>query len=187
MSMLGLVIILAFSTVVPGLKITKEAEESIAAQRQVILAFDRLLAEVSLLDRASASSAPGSLSYLSDKPYRGSNTAIDPLFLEDLETVSRDRTWAKHVVLRQRDGHLWRREYPYSGGGEIRRIAPAQLEVLADIQPIAEKIFAKNIESFETVSAGRSRIYLRIRSVYRENRKPVACQLTLQLQMRGGN
>lgn len=186
MSMLSLFIMLTLGMIVPGFRITKNAEESVAAQREVILAFDRLTAEVSMLDRASLSVAPGAMSFLSDKPYTGPNPVIDDTLLEDLGVVARDRTWTKQVILRQRDGELWRREYPYLKGGELWKILPDELEAIADTVPIAEKIYAKNVELFEVESAGRSRVRMKVRSVFRDNRKPVACEMTLQLQMRGG-
>ena len=57
---------------------------------------------------------------------------------------------------------------------------------MADAPVRQEKIFAKNVELFEASVAGRGRVLLKIRSVFRQSAKPAACELNLQIQMRGG-
>jgi prepilin-type N-terminal cleavage/methylation domain-containing protein len=185
-SILAVFIMLALGTIIPGFKITKQAEESIATQREVVLAFDRLVAEMSLLDRATVSVAADTLSFLSDKPYRGPNAIIDDQYLDDLGTTTTGRTWLKNVVLRRRNGELWRREHPYTKGEGLFQIKSAYLPLVADASGVAEKIFAKNVEEFEAITAGHSRVVVRVRSVFRDAARPSACELTVQIQMRGG-
>ena len=184
-SVLGVVLALAFATIVPAIRINKDAEESIAAQRQVVLAFDRLMAEMSTLNRATVSSAPGCLSFVSTQPYRGTNAVIDSSHWDDLLHTT-DRAGRKTVFLRHRDNNLWRQEYPYQFGRDGHRILGADLTVLADRPGMQEKIFTKNVEGFEVGIAGRSRVYLQIRCVFRESKRPAACELHFQTQMRGG-
>ena len=183
-SILALFLMLALGTIVPAFQITRRAEENIAAQREVILAFDRLIAEMGMLDRATVSTSPNTLSFLSDEIYSGLNGAIPDADLVDLG-LQTDVSWNKYVILRHRDNNLYRREFDYQHGQQIFQIDPDKLTTWADGPGIAEKIFAKNVELFETEEAGLTRVYLKIRSVFRNGKKPEACQLTLQIQMRG--
>ena len=185
-SILGTFVILTLSTVVPGIKISNRAESALAAQKEVVLAFDRLIAEMGLMDRASFSFDNGALSFLSHKPYGGSNTEVPDSFLQLSSASSLNTTWEKHVVLRHRETSLFRQEYPYNKGGELSRIAPDQLLSFADTPDTQRKIFAHNIEHFETLTVGHSRIAIMLRSVDRSNARPEACQISYQLSMRGG-
>lgn len=186
-SVLSMFIMLALGTIVPSIKVTREAEQSLESQREVVLAFDRLVAEMVMLDRASVSSEDSALAFLSDQAYRGNNSAVPDTNLVDLGVDTPDRSWRKNVVLRLRQGQLWRQEYPFTHGTSLFQIASDKIAPLADSPGRQEKIFAKNIELFEAVPAGRSRVLLKIRSVFRKAEKPVACELELQIQMRGGN
>lgn len=186
MAVLGTFIVMAMGTVVPGFKITQQAEESVYAQREVVLTFDRLVAEMSQLDRASVSTADEALSFLSDKPFGGGGPPIADAYLQDLAFTSPDRVWRKHVVLRRRNGHLLRREFRYDKGNEMFRINPDDLPSVADASGVGEKIFTKNVELFEAEASGKSRVYIKVRSVFRGAAKPTASELTLQVQMRGG-
>jgi prepilin-type N-terminal cleavage/methylation domain-containing protein len=184
---LSLFIVLAFGAIVPSFKITRQAEQNLAAQREVILAFDRLTAEMSRLDRASVMAVPDALTFLSDQEYRGTNPAVPDADLAPVGYTSPDLVWQKLVILRRRGTNLYRRELPYTKGAEIFQVVPASLPTLADSGSYTEKIFAKNVEYFEADTAGRSRVLMQIRSVYRKGKKPVSCELDLQIQMRGGN
>lgn len=183
---LSMFIMLALGAIVPSYKVVREAEDSLSAQREVIMAFDRLVAEMSNLDRASVTAVPGALSFLSDKDYRGSNALIADTNLDFMGLASPDHTWRKWVILRQRNNELWRREQPYDKGSDLWQILPGQLPIVADAPVRQEKIFAKNVELFEASVAGRGRVLLKIRSVFRQSAKPAACELNLQIQMRGG-
>lgn len=186
-SVLGLLTLMGLGTVVPGLKVTQQAEEGVTAQREVIVAFDSLVTEMSVLDRRSVSHATGTLSYISDKPVNSGNAPIDDTKLDNLGVLDPFKTWTKHVVLRLRGGHLMKREYTYAKGQEIWPVIGSELQVLADTPGMSEKRFAKNIELFEAIPAGRSRIYLKVRAVSRKGSKPAACELALQIQMRGSS
>ncbi len=183
---LSLLMMTSLGVLAPALKVSRAAEQSTAAQREVVLALDRLVAEMSLMDRATVTTAPGSVSFLSSKPYTGTNTELADPSLDILGLASPYEVWQKFVVLRLRNGDLMRREYPYSKGGELARILPLQLEIVADQVGVAEKIFAKEIETFDAVEVGSSRIALQLRSVQRQANAPAACEVTLQIQMRGG-
>lgn len=183
-SILAIFMVLALGTIVPAFQVTRRAEENIAAQREVILAFDRLLTEMGMLDRATVSTAANTLSFLSDEVYSGPNGPIDNADLIDLG-LQTDVSWNKYVILRHRDNNLYRREFEYQHGQQIFQIDPDKLADWADGPGVAEKIFAKNVELFEAEEAGLTRVYLKIRSVFRNGKKPEACQLTLQIQMRG--
>jgi hypothetical protein len=183
---LSLFIMLALGTIVPAYKVTREAEESLSSQREVVLAFDRLVAEMTLLDRASVSACTDTLAFLSDAEYRGSNPALADDSLDHLGVSTPERSWRKFVVLRHRGGQLWRREYPNSLGTELVQILADKLPGAGDAVGMQEKIYAKNVEVFEATPAGASRVLLKIRSVFREGAKPAACELNLQVQMRGG-
>ena len=186
-SVLSIFIMLALGTIVPSVKVTREAEQSLESQREVVLAFDRLVAEMVVLDRASISSEDNALAFLSDEDFRGSNGPLPDANLVDLGVATPDRVWQKYVILRLRQGQLWRQEYPYTHGSSLFQVSADKIALLADLPGRQEKIFAKNIELFEAVPAGRSRVLLRIRSVFRKAAKPVASELELQIQMRGGN
>lgn len=178
---------LSLGTIVPAYKVTREAEESLSSQREVVLAFDRLVAEMGLLDRASVSSAEDTLAFLSDQEYRGANSELADSLLDDLNVATPDRIWRKFVVLRRRGGDLWRREYPYTKGNALFQIIGDELPMVGDSTVLQEKIYTKNVERFEVTPAGASRVRLTIRSVFREGARPTACELNLQVQMRGGN
>lgn len=184
MSILATFLMLALGTIVPAFQITKDAEESIASQREVVLAFDRLMAEMSLLDRATVNTAPETLSFLSDEVYTGNNAVIPDPDLVDINLTT-GTAWNKYILLRHRGDRLYRREFPYNKGNDIFQVSTASLPIVADGPGIDEKTFAKNIERFEVEEAGRTRVLLRIRSVFRKSKKPAACQLTMQIQMRG--
>jgi hypothetical protein len=183
---LSLLLMIALGVIVPALKVTHDAEQSTVSQREVVLALDRLSAEMSVMDRATVTTAPGCFSFLSSRPYGGSNAALADPSLDMFGLTSPHDTWRKHVFLRLRDGQVFRREFPYAKGAALSRVVPAQLHVLADQLGVAEKTFAKNIEAFEATEVGSSRLVLQIRSVQREAAKPTACEVTLQIQMRGG-
>ena len=185
-SILAGFLVLALGAIVPAFKISKQAEESLASQREVVLAFDRLTAEMSTLNRAFVTTAPGAVSFVSDDPYIGANSALDASHWDDLLTTTPDTSWQKTIILRHRDGDVWRQEYPYTFGTAVMRLIAADLPLLADNTTVAQKIFAKNVEAFEIETAGRSRVRFQVRSVHREGQRPTACQLTVQIQMRGG-
>lgn len=187
MTILGSFILLAMGTVVPGYKITQQAEESVYAQKEIILAFDRLVAEMTPLDRASVTTNANALSFLSDQPFDRAGPPIADPNLLDLAFSSPDRIWLKHVILHHRDGHLWRREYSYLKGSELFAIHPDNLVAVSGASGIPEKIFVKNIELFEAESCGRNRIRLKVRSVFRKANRPTAAEINLQISMRGGN
>ena len=172
MSVLSILLMLALGAVAPALKITRDSEERLAAQREVVLALDRLTAELTFLDRALVTVAPNAILYVSDLDYTGSNPAITPSYWTDLHSRSRYHTWRKSVILRRRDGQLWRRE-------------PAYLEPVADVSGMAEKNFCQNVELFDVELVGRSRVLLRLRSVFRDGRKPASCEIQAQIQMKG--
>jgi prepilin-type N-terminal cleavage/methylation domain-containing protein len=186
-TVLAVFIMLALGSIVPSYQVTREADESLSSQREVVMAFDRLVAEMSVLDRASASAAADSLAFLSDQEFRGSNLEIADVDLDDLGVANPNRIWRKFVILHRRDNALWRREYPYTKGPALCQIVSDKIPILAQVPGRQEKIFSKNIELFEAVPAGRTRILLKIRSVFRQGSKPAACELNLQIQMRGGN
>ena len=183
---LGLFIMLALGAIVPSYQVVREAEESLSAQREVVMAFDRMVAEMDNLDRASVTVAPGALSFLSDQDYHGANPLLADSKLADLGLSNRDRSWKKIVIYRHRDNQLWRREHPYDKGAAIWQMQPEHLPAVADVPNVQEKIYAKNVELFEPEVAGRGRVAIRIRSVFRQAAKPAACELNLQVQMRGG-
>lgn len=186
MLILSSFLVMAIGTVIPGLKITQQAEQSVSAQRQVVLTFDRLVAEMSQMDRASVTTDNGVLSYLSDLPLAGNTAPLADDDLLDLSYASPERQWLKHVVLRHRGGQLWRREYDYQKGLAVYPIHPDSLLVLADTPGVAEKIFCKNVELFEALPTGMSRVQVTIRSVYRQAEHPTAAEATMQIHMRGG-
>ncbi len=187
MLILSSFLVMAIGTIIPGFKITQQAEQSISAQRQVVLTFDRLVAEMSQMDRASVSTNTGVLSYLSDQSLAAGNTApVADDDLLDLAYASPEREWLKHVVLRHREGHLWRQEYDYEKGLAVYPIDPDSLPVLADTPGVAEKIFCKNVEAFEALPTGMSRVQVTIRCVYRQAEHPTAAEATMQIHMRGG-
>ena len=173
MSVLSILLMLALGAVAPALKITRDSEERLAAQREVVLALDRLTV------------APNAILYVSDLDYTGSNPAITPSYWTDLHSRSRYHTWRKSVILRRRDGQLWRREYPYQFGADLFRLDPAYLEPVADVSGMAEKNFCQNVELFDVELVGRSRVLLRLRSVFRDGRKPASCEIQAQIQMKG--
>ena len=185
MSVLSILLMLALGAVAPALKITRDSEERLAAQREVVLALDRLTAELTFLDRALVTVAPNAILYVSDLDYTGSNPAITPSYWTDLHSRSRYHTWRKSVILRRRDGQLWRREYPYQFGADLFRLDPAYLEPVADVSGMAEKNFCQNVELFDVELVGRSRVLLRLRSVFRDGRKPASCEIQAQIQMKG--
>ena len=187
MGVLSFFIMLAFGAIIPCVKITRQAEQDVAAQREVILAFDRLTSEMHRLDRATVTLLPGVVSFLSDEEYRGNNPPVDPADLVSVQYTSPDHIWRKLVILRKRGTDLFRREFPYALGPQIFQVLPTSMPTLADDPSFNEKIFARNIEFFEAEAAGRTRVLMKIRSVYREGAKPVSCTLNLQIQMRGGN
>ena len=171
---------------IPGIKVSQQAQESIAAQREVVLTFDRLISEMSLMDRASVSIAPGVVSFLSDKSYGGSTPALTSTSLKPLNLVSPYTTWQKFVLLRHRNGQLVRREWPYAGGSALSQILPPQLPILADLPGVPEKVFAHGVEDFEVQSIGAAGLSIRLRSVQRGSVKAEACEINLILTMRGG-
>ena len=102
MSVLSAFIMLALGAIVPAMKVTMAAETSLASQREVVLTFDRLVAEMGVADRASLSTAGSALSFLSPNEYRGSNPAIADSKLNDVGFKTPDRIWRKTVLLRQK-------------------------------------------------------------------------------------
>lgn len=183
---LALLTSVALAVIVPAMKVTREAEQSTTAQRQVVLALDRLVAEMTEMDRATVTVDSGCLSYLSHKPYTGSDPALPATSVEMLGFRSLHDVWQKFVILRHRNGKLWRREHPYSQGSELSRILPAELLSEADQGGVGEKSFANDVELFEAEEVGSSRVSLRLRSVNRDGERPQACEITLQIRMRGG-
>lgn len=183
---LSMFIMLALGAIVPSYKVVREAEESVSAQREVVMAFDRLVAEMANLDRASVTVIPGALAFLSDEEYRGTNPAIPDSQLVDINLVNPVLAWRKTVVFRHRDNQLWRREYPYDKANAVWVVAPDKLATLADIPNRQEKIYAKNVELFEANLAGKGRVLVKLRSVFRQTNRPAACELQLQIEMRGG-
>lgn len=185
-SVLSLFIMLALGAIVPAIKVTQEAEEAVDSQREVVLAFDRLVAEIAMADRATLTVVPEALSFLSRVKYRGTNPALPEAQLVDLGFATPDHTWEKFVVLRKRGDALWRREFPYNKGQALFQISSDRLLSVADAPNRQEKIYAKNVEVFEATTAGSTRVQLKVRSVFRHSRRPAACELNLQIQMRGG-
>ncbi len=184
---LTIFMMLALGTIVPAIKVTRQSEESLDSQREVVLAFDRLTSEMSLLDRASLTVAPDTFSYLSDQEFRGTNSAIPDADMADMGLSHPEKNWTKWVLLRHRDGKVLRREYPYDKGRRLYALLETQLPLLGDAPGVQEKVFARNVELFEPTAAGSSRLRLKIRSVFRGTTQPRACELNLQIQMRGGN
>lgn len=183
---LSLFIALAFATIMPGLKITREAEQSLSAQKEVLLALEDLHRELSLTERLGVSVAPECLSFLSTERVDPVNPAIPDSELDIIPgRVSAD-TFLKHVVLRLRDRRIKRREFPYAKGQEICPILPVSLLTVADNPAFAEKTFCEDVEYFEAVPVGGTRVAVTIRSVHRDADKPQACQMTMQISMRGG-
>lgn len=188
--LLGVLLLLAIGAFVPGLKVVQQAEQDTAAEREVVLAFERLMSEMSLLDRISVVAQNGCLSYLGRLPFNGSNPALASNQVELFNFYTPELPWTKFVVLKLRDGQLWRREFPYNAGGDQRRLArivPSELLAVADHSPSQEKIFAKNIELFQCDVLGRSRVRVRMRSVFRQGKLPESCDMTFDIAMRGTN
>ncbi len=186
-SVLSIFIMLALGAIVPAIKVTQEAEKSVDSQREVVLAFDRLVAEIAMADRATLTVIPEALSFLSRLEYRGSNPTLLDNQLVDLGFSTPDHTWRKFVVLRRRGNALWRREFPYDKGQALYQVSADSLPSIADAPGRQEKIYAKNVEVFEATTAGSTRVQLKVRSVFRESQRPAACELNLQIQMRGGS
>lgn len=184
--LLSLFTMLALGAIVPALKVLLDAEESIASQREIVLAFDRLVAEMGMADRASLTVVPQALGFASALPYRGNNPPLADDEMLDLNFSSPERVWRKNIVLRQRGNQLWRREFPFSKGQDLYQILPDKLPLIADSPGRQEKIFAKNVEFFEATTAGSTRVRLRVRCVFRDSRRPASSELDLQIQMRGG-
>lgn len=184
-ALLSILMALAFGAIAPGLRVTKEAEEDTASQREVVFAFDRLFQEMSLMDRASVSHSTGNLAFLSKAPYSGLAVPIPDSDL-DIQGLSSLEVWRKHVLLHLRDKTLWRREFSYTKGRQIGPMVPDMLEYYGELGSVAEKTFARNIEHFESSSVGRSRVAIRVRSVHRGAKRPEACEVTMQVSMRGG-
>lgn len=185
-SVLSVFIMLALGAIVPAMKVTMDAETSLASQREVVLTFDRLVAEMSVADRASLSTGGDALSFLSPHEYQGSNPVIPDSKLNDVGFKTPDRIWRKTVVLRQKDDQLWRLEFPFDKGNALFQVLPQELASVADAAGRQKKLLAKNVELFEASTAGSNRVLLKIRSVYRNSQKPAACELLLAVQMRGG-
>ncbi len=185
-AMLALVLALAMGSIMPSVRITNQAEAELAAQRGVSMLFDRLVTEMSPLDRASVTTAPDILSFLSDKAYTGTNSAIPDADLLDLEVQTPGRTWQKNVLLYLQDGNLWRREYPFLHGELLHQVFSDSLPILALATGPQRQLLVPNVELFEATPAGRSRVAVRIRAVHRNTDKPVAFESTVQVQMRGG-
>lgn len=185
-SVLSIFVMLALGAIVPAIKVTFEAEESIESQREVVLAFDRLVAEMGMADRATLTVLPEALSFLSRLEYRGSNPPISDSDMLNLNFSTPDHIWHKMVVLRRRNNHLWRREFPYTKNQALYQVLPDKLLAIADHTDRQEKIYVKNVELFDVTTAGSNRVQLKIRSVFREAHRPAACELNLQIQMRGG-
>lgn len=177
---------MALITVAPGLRVSKKAEESLAAQHEVVRSFDKVVGEMGLLDRGSLTIGNGVLSYLSDRDFRGNNAAISPTYLILFPTYITDTTWQKFVILRHRGTDVWLREYPYADGNTLGQIRRANLATVADVPGMQEKKFARNVEQFTVETVGTSRVVLRIRAVTRQAKRPEACDITFQVVMRGG-
>ncbi len=184
--LLAILLVLTMGAMSPGLKVSRQAEESIAAQREVVMAFDQLMAELALMDRSSLSTADGALAFLSHRPYRGDNGLLDVNQLEVFGFASLQSQWQKFVVLGLRDGRITRREFPYDLGSTLARVRPDRLDEVLD-QPAQEKPFARDVEAFEATPVGTSRVQIRVRSVHRGAKKPEACDVTFQVAMRGGS
>lgn len=185
--LIAVLLALTLGALVPGLRVSRQAEESIAAQREVVLAFDRLMAEMALMDRCSLSTAEGCLSYLSHRPYSGANSLLDVEQLDLFGFASLQSVWRKVVVLRHRDGRIFQREFPYDMGSSLARVKPAKLVEVGDHPGAQEKSFARDVEAFEAIPLGTSRVQIRVRSVYRGAKRPEACDITFQVVMRGGS
>jgi hypothetical protein len=185
--LLAFVLLLTIGAFVPGMKVTKQAEESIASQREVVLAFERLMAEMSLMDRAGVTVGPECLSFLSHEPYWGNNPLLALDEVQRYGYLSRHTAWQKFVILRLRDGRLWRREAPYDGGHALARVRPDRLLGVADVSNRQEKVFAREVEEFIARTVGPSRVQMRIRSVHRGARRPESCDMSFEIVMRGTN
>ena len=185
--LLGFLLMLTIGAFVPGLKVTKQAEESIAAQREVVLAFERLMAEMSLMDRLGATPGQGCLSFLSHQEYRGSNPELDIADVQLYSCSTPSTIWKKFVVLRLREGRIWRREFPYDGQTVLARVKPDRLIGVADLANRQEKVFTREVEEFDASLVGQSRVRLRIRSVFRSGRRPESCDMQFEIVMRGTN
>lgn len=184
-AVLSTFMMLALGVVMPGIKVSKQAEEDLASQRQVVLAFDRLFAEMSLMDRASVSHSDGNLSFLSNKPFAGGGAEVPDTSLEVLSMGS-PKVWTKHVLLHLKDRTIWRREFNYLKGNQIARIMPDKLDILGNAVDVPQRAFVNDVEAFVVDSVGRSRIAVKLRSTNRHAGKPESCEVTMQVGMRGG-
>ncbi len=185
--LLSLVMLLTVGAFIPGLKISRQAEESIASQREIVLSYEKLFAELELMDRLSVTTMDGGLSYLSHRSYSGTNPVLDPTEMTVFGFSSLRSVWKKFVVLRLRDRRLLKREYPYAGGSVLARVNSDDLLNVADSPGREEKVFARDIEEFKAGTVGLSRLEIRLRSVNRGARTPEACDVTFQIAMRGTN
>jgi hypothetical protein len=178
---------LTIGAFIPGLKVTRQAEESIASQREVVLAFERLMAEMSLMDRVGVTAGVSCLSFLSHQSYRGTNPLLE---LEDIQLFgfsSAHSHWRKFVILNLREGRLWRREAPYDGDTTLARIRPDRLQGVAEVANRQQKVFTKGVEEFSASFLGQSRVRLKLRSVFRTAARPESCDMTFEIVMRGTN
>lgn len=185
-SVLVLLVAAALACIVPAIRVSRTAEQSTSAQREVVLALDRLVTELAELDRASVTVEDQVLSFLSHQEYRGANSPLPDNLLHNLNLRSLHDTWRKTVILRHRDNALWRREYPYLKGNELTRVLPARLIPEADRSGVSELKFADTVEDFEAVEVGGARLSLRLRAVNRAGAQPQSCEMTVQVKMRGG-
>lgn len=182
---LSLLLALALLTVAPGIRISKKAEESMSAQHEVVRAFDRLVGEMSLLDRGGVTVGDGVLSYLSNREFAGANPPLAPAQVQ-LFSYRTQPEWKKFVILRHRGRDIWIREFPWPDGQQIGRIRRADLPAVADLVGLQEKKFAQDIEQFTVETAGTSRVIMRVQAVARRWEKPEACDVTFEVVMRGG-
>lgn len=188
-SVLAVLLMLALAAIVPSWRVTRQAEAELAAQRGVARFFDRLVTELSPLDRATAVAGPGAFSFLSDRSYVGSAPPVGNELLVDLGVDSLGREWRTIVVLAHDEGALWRLEYPYFGGSRLAHIDPEALENLASgaaDSPARVGIAVPAVDLFECRLAGRSRVFFQIRSRIEDTDKAVSFQSNLQVQMRSG-
>lgn len=185
--LLSFVLLLTIGAFVPGMKVSRQAEESIASQREVVLAFERLLAEMSLMDRSGVSVAPGCLSFLSHQDYRGNNPLLPNDDVQRFGYLSLHSSWHKFVILHLRDGKLWRREAPYDGDRALARIFPERLPAVAQVTGRQEKVFAREVEDFSARTLGTSRVQMHLRSVHRGGKWPESCDMSFEVVMRGTN
>jgi hypothetical protein len=185
--LLSILLLLTIGAFIPGLKVTRQAEESVASQREVVLAFERLMAEMSLMDRVGVTAGPGCLAFLSHEVFRGTNPLLELDELQVLGFATATTVWTKWVVLRLRDGRLWRREFPYDGGNSLARVRPDKLVVVADQPDRQEKVFCREVEEFSAHTLGQSRVLLKLRSVHRGANKPQSCDMSFEIVMRGTN